>query len=174
MYKKNVHKNSNSISLSSGHNYIPHTYLPILANDSNNNDNTYHLFHSVRSGKRNPLDTKTAVPWSDQTRPALICPRSPLKFPFWIPKPLVNPIYHARVLHTGLFFCFDAAYCRRKASGMTFTGPLPEGEIVHDHRASWELHVLKMRMLGHDVQEIGQLDPEDVLQCEEFGPGFVV
>jgi hypothetical protein len=29
-------------------------------------------------------------------------------------------------------------------------------------------------MLGHDVQEIGQLDPEDVLQCEEFGPGFVV
>ena len=96
-------------------------------------------------------------------------------FFFSIPGPLLNPIDHACVRRTALMRpSHSRNRCLRNPLRMIIRGAFSKRELVYDQWPRRELHVSEMRMLGYNVHEIPQLDPEDCLQCEEFGSGLVV
>lgn len=45
---------------------------------------------------------------------------------------------------------------------------------MHNHRPRLQPDSRKMRMPGHNVHEILQLDPAHILKSEELGPRFIV
>lgn len=45
---------------------------------------------------------------------------------------------------------------------------------MHHHRSRVQPDSQKMRMPGHNVHKILQLDPAHILKSEELGPRFVI
>lgn len=73
----------------------------------------------------------------------------------------------------------DFFFAAAATTTTTTTGSVPrpsssERVFVQDHRPRAQLDPGEVGVSGDDVHEFGQLDPEDVLQGEELGAGFLV